>query len=349
MLQRLYVHNFRCLENFELNLKDLPSSLLIGKNGSGKSTVGNVLEIFQKIGRGTNRVSELVQRKDFAQGRTETPIRFELEVLLDGKLFKYVLALEIPEDFKEARILKEEAIVDGESIFIRENSELSYLHVDVYENAEERTLNVDWNLASLPIISFLPLLPLRDWLDQMIILAPIPCLMNGESQGGTLSPERDGSNFGDWFLEVLTQFPRAYTYIDDYLKLIMPDIEEFQNNPTGKDTKELIVKFQREKDNLNVSFEDLSDGEKCFFLCALIIAANKSYGPLFCFWDEPDNYLGLSEVGHFIVALRRAFSTENGGQFTATSHNPEAIRKFSVIILISFIEKVTWNQHESNC
>lgn len=49
MLQRLYVHNFRCLENFELNLKEMSSALLIGKNGSGKSTLSRVLEVFQSI------------------------------------------------------------------------------------------------------------------------------------------------------------------------------------------------------------------------------------------------------------------------------------------------------------
>jgi predicted ATPase len=48
---------------------------------------------------------------------------------------------------------------------------------------------------------------------------------------------------------------------------------------------------------------------------------------LLCFWDEPDNYLALSEVGHFVLALRSAF--QSGGQFIATSHNPEAIRRFS--------------------
>jgi hypothetical protein len=32
-------------------------------------------------------------------------------------------------------------------------------------------------------------------------------------------------------------------------------------------------------------------------------------------------------VGHFVLALRKAFQT--GGQFIATSHNPEAIRSFS--------------------
>jgi ABC-type multidrug transport system ATPase subunit len=62
-------------------------------------------------------------------------------------------------------------------------------------------------------------------------------------------------------------------------------------------------------------------------ICALVLAANRAYGPLFCFWDEPDNYLALSEVGHFVLALRKAF--QSGGQFIATSHNPEAIRRFS--------------------
>ncbi len=49
MLQRLYVHNFRCLQNFELNLKGIESALLIGKNGVGKPTILTVLELLQKL------------------------------------------------------------------------------------------------------------------------------------------------------------------------------------------------------------------------------------------------------------------------------------------------------------
>jgi len=45
------------------------------------------------------------------------------------------------------------------------------------------------------------------------------------------------------------------------------------------------------------------------------------------FWDEPDSFLSLSEVGHFITSLRRAFETN--GQILATSHNSEAILTFS--------------------
>ena len=94
MLQRLYVHNFRCLENFELTMKEMSSALLIGKNGTGKSTIATALEVFQSIGRGINRVGQLVKSKDFTRGRYDVPIRLEIEVLLEEKLYKYVLALE---------------------------------------------------------------------------------------------------------------------------------------------------------------------------------------------------------------------------------------------------------------
>ena len=60
MLERLYVHNFRCLENFEFKPGETPSVLLIGKNGTGKSTIRQVLAILQAIGRGEGQVKELL-------------------------------------------------------------------------------------------------------------------------------------------------------------------------------------------------------------------------------------------------------------------------------------------------
>jgi predicted ATPase len=107
----------------------------------------------------------------------------------------------------------------------------------------------------------------------------------------------------------------------------MPDIKDFLNEQIGRNAKSMIVRFEANNTTLSIDFEDLSDGEKCFFLCAVVLAANKYYGPLFCFWDEPDNYLSLSEVGHFVMSLRRSF--KKSGQILITSHNEEAIRKFS--------------------
>ena len=93
MITRLYVHNFRCLENFELPIAGKSSALLIGKNGSGKTTVGLALEILQRIARGTNRVGDLVKPKDLTGARTDVPTRFEIEVELDRRIYSYVIIL----------------------------------------------------------------------------------------------------------------------------------------------------------------------------------------------------------------------------------------------------------------
>ncbi len=122
MIRRLYIHNFRCLENFDLPISGQPSVLLIGKNGAGKTTVGLALEILQKIARGTNRVKDLVKPKDLTRGREAVPMRFELEVDLDAKVYEYVIAFELPEDFKELRVFEEKLAVDGSPVFSDENT-----------------------------------------------------------------------------------------------------------------------------------------------------------------------------------------------------------------------------------
>lgn len=161
----------------------------------------------------------------------------------------------------------------------------------------------------------------------MLVLRPAPGLIEGDSKEETLQPNIQVTDFGAWFSGLLAYAPAAYTRIDQYLKQMMPDLKDIKNPVVGKESRSLVVQFSNQNGTLNVPFEDLSDGEKCFMICAVTLAANDAYGPVLCFWDEPDNYLALSEVGHFVMALRKGF--QSGGQFIATSHNPEAVRRFS--------------------
>jgi hypothetical protein len=232
--------------------------------------------------------------------------------------------LDLPENFKELRVFEEQFLVAGNPIYSRKAAQ-----VTIHNNAQnkEAQFSVDWHLVAMPIISNDSVDIFKNWLSQMIILAPIPSLMTGNSYSETLEPKRDGSDIGEWLSGILGRYPAAYREIDKYLRDIMEDFQDFVNEIIGKDLKSLVVRFEKNKATLNVDFQDLSDGEKCFFLCALVLAANKFYGPIFCFWDEPDNYLSLSEVGHFTTSLQRSF--KNSGQILVTSHNPEAIREFS--------------------
>jgi len=328
VIRRLYIHNYRCLENLDLPISGKSSLLLIGKNGSGKTTVGFALEVLQKVARGANRVGDLVKVKDFARGRTELPMRFEIEVELESKVYAYTLAFELPELFKEPRVLEERLTVNGQPIFTRNIAQVVLARGG---HDKEAKFSIDWHLVALPIVQQYsdrdPISVFKRWLAQMIIIRPVPSQITGNSDKETLWPNRDVTDFGAWFSGLLALAPSAYSEIDKYLKQVMPDLKDIKNPSVGVDSRSLMVQFSTEKGALVLPFEDLSDGEKCFMISALVLATNSAYGSVFCFWDEPDNYLAIQEVGHFTMALRKAF--RGGGQFIATSHNPETIRRFS--------------------
>jgi len=316
------------LENFELPIQGRSSALLVGKNGAGKTTVGFALEILQKIARGTNRVGELVKPKDLTRERLDVPMRLEIEVELEGNSYGYSIAFDFPGNFKELRVFEEKLTVGGKTIYGRE---LAKVHPTKSGQEKEATFFIDWHLVALPIIQQQstkdPVLFFKQWLSRMLILRPMPSLILGNSQEQTLQPDSRVTEIGAWFGGLMSHAPSAYSRVYDYLKQFMPDLEDITNPSVGTDSRSLFIQYSNDKGNLRLPFEDLSDGEKCFIISALVLAANKAYGPLLCFWDEPDNYLAPSEVGHFVVALRKAFLS--GGQFIATSHNTETIRRFS--------------------
>lgn len=328
MISRLYIHNYRCLENFELPISGRSSALLIGKNGSGKTTVGYALELFQRIARGTNRVGELVRPKDLSRGRSDVPMRFEIEANLAGKSYSYGLAFEYPEGFRELRVFQEKLTIDGKNIYTRD---ISTVHLARAGRDQEAIFSIDWHLVALPIIQQQspsdPVNSFKQWLSRMLILRPIPSQILGHSQDESLQPDTRAVEVGAWFTGLMAHAPSSYSRVYGYLKDLISDLDEITNPTVGTDSRSLFVQFSSEQGRMRLPFEDLSDGEKCFFISALVLAANKAYGPIFCFWDEPDNYLAPSEVGHFVMTLRNAF--QSGGQFLATSHNIETIRRFS--------------------
>jgi predicted ATPase len=316
------------LENFELPIADRSSVLLIGKNGSGKTTVGLALEILQKIAGGVNLVDSLVKPKDFSRGRADVPMRFEIEVGLGGQTYEYIIAFDSTPGTKGLQIFEERLVINGNPLFTRQ---LAQVHLPLLIQKDQATFPLDRNVAVLPLMQEPkdkgPLSIFKQWLARSLILRPIPSLISGNSEEETLRPNPQGTDFGAWFSALLASAPAAYGKIDQYLKQVMPDFKEIKNPVIGKDSRSLEVQFSNNLGNVNIPFADLSDGEKCFIICAVVLAANDAYGPLLCFWDEPDNYLALSEVGHFVMDLRKAF--QSGGQFICTSHNDEAIRRFS--------------------
>lgn len=322
MLHRLYIHNYRCFENFELDLRQGTSLLVMGKNGTGKSSIGAVLEIFQKVARSQNRVKDLVTSKDLAWNRSNAPMVLEIEGEVAGSTFRYRIGLEYPESFRELRVTEELLVIDGKERLSRKLAQVSV----------PSNFTVDWHLVALPILrpqsSKDPALIIQDWLSQMIILEPIAPTLLGDSAGDSLFPTRHVDNLGDWFSAMQRRWPHTYGTVSDFLKPLLPNLKFIENRPFGREASSLFCHFEtNDGREYELQFGMLSAGEKCYFIGAVAIAALTAYGPLLCYWDEVDSHLTLSEVGHFVMALRR--EARQGSQLLVTSHNPEAIRKFS--------------------
>ena len=327
MIKRLYIHNFGCLVNFELPLGDQSSSLLIGKNGSGKSTIGCVLEVLRQIGQGNNQIRNLINPRNMTYWLRDQPVRIELETVIDGVQYDYRLALEFPEGFHELRVKSESFSVDGERKFTREIAEIEFPR----PNRDAATMSFDWHLVWLSVAQARsehdPVDIFRKWLSRMLILSPVPRDIHGDSSEETLAPHKDLSNLGDWWNGLIAHSPASYAPIASALRLMLPDMSDIKNPVIAKESRSLEVHFDHGGNKVVLPLRVLSDGEKCMLIWAMVMAANEAYGPLFCFWDEPDNYVAISEIGDFAMDLRKAF--KKGGQFMATSHNSETIRSFS--------------------
>lgn len=331
MLERLYIHNYRCLENFEFMPGPAASVLLIGKNGAGKSTVREVLSIMQAIGLGEGQVKNLVKQSDFTRGRVDTPMRFELTLKLDGKRYHYALALELPPTFRQLRVLQESLSIDDGEVYTRQHAEVQVKRMGFDGGVSQ--FSMDWHIVALTVIqdrgASSLLQPLRDWLSRVVLLSPLPPLMVSETTAEASTLQLNGSNLVDWLSSLLESHPAVYATVIEQLQKVMPDIALFRFEKLGRDSRALMVQFKSGGTSDEQSFDRLSDGEKCFFLSAVLLAANRWAGPIFAFWDEPDNYLATHEVGQFIVELKRCFA-QHGGQWIASSHNAEAVVNFSV-------------------
>jgi len=325
MIRRLYVHNFRCLENFELNLIDRRSVLLIGQNGAGKSTVRRSLEILQAVARGNVQVAALIKPADFNKANNSSSMMFQLEVKVGSRAFTYSLALQLLEDSQATIVQQESLTVDGAPVFTRDGEVLE-LHPTV--NKVPGKIEFAPTVFALPSMHgdsiSSPIFRFKDWLSRVILAAPITRLIEGATIGANLTPNSDMIDLPGFLQGVLSSSPAAYRDIEDYLQEVMPDFIAIKSELTRTRSFYRIA-FESKGRSLELPLDALSDGEKCYLISSLIIAYQASFSGLTCFWDEPDSHIALPEIQHLIMRHRKV---GNGAQFIATSHNPQVIQAF---------------------
>ena len=326
MIKRIKVQNYRCLQQFELKCADVDVMLTLGLNGVGKTTLLKVLSLLQQIASGVSAIPDLFLISDFSFAETKDKImRVELETEREGKRYQYCLALELPERFTRLRVFEEALTCDEERLYGRKVSQ-----VLLGEKAGCGFL-LDWHQFALPMIQDKDgderIANFKKSLMEMVLVSPMPNVMGDTLSGDGGYLKMDASNLAAWISECQLSAPKSYAMIVDRLRDgIFPDLVGYEFAKDNDDSPRRLT-FIFEKTGAGIirsRFGTLSDGEKCEIL-STVIGVKAALGMCdFCYWDEPDNFLAISEVRMMISALRADMAAAKG-QYFFSSHSLQAL------------------------
>jgi predicted ATPase len=325
MLTRLYVDNFRCLVNFELRLDRV--NLLLGENGTGKTTVFEVLHRLQQFLGGSAKVTTAFPVKDLTRWQTIGLQRFEMDLKLEQGAYAYSLLVEHDEDRRKNRIKEEKLLMDGRPLFEFKDGTAQLYHDDFKLGPQ---YPFDWSQSGIGSLQPRPdnkkLTRFRNEVGKFVIAGPCPMLMSSQSQHDEDTLSRWLENFVSWYRHLSQEHQGSMLGLFEELKKVLPGFNSFSLKESGEDTRVLKVLFERPTGRgkpLSYDFSELSDGQRVLIALYALVFGLRDEG-LYLFLDEPDNYVALREIQPLLTAVTDSCG-ESVEQAVFISHHPEII------------------------
>ncbi|NEP43801.1 MAG: AAA family ATPase, partial [Okeania sp. SIO2H7] len=245
MLKRIYINNFKCLVNFELKLDGL--SLFLGANGSGKSTVFEVLIKLQKFILGADlfeedcRVQSLFEKSDLTRWETSLIQNFELDIEGNGGLYKYVLEIEHQGDYKPPRMRTEKLSFGDVTLFEfwikTDDRGIPVGEAQLYNDDPTREGPFlpffDWSRSGVSFVYERPDNQKLTWFKKRManffIVHLNPGLMNSESRQEEKHPNWKMSNYAAWYSYLSQASLGQIIKLTLELQNIIPGFDSLQN------------------------------------------------------------------------------------------------------------------------
>ncbi len=348
MLKRIFASNFRTLVNFSVGLDSL--TLLLGPNGSGKTTIFDVVRLVRDFVRG---------EPVWMNGMTVSPITNELfpestrtrwqnvglqsfEIALDGKdgHGEYVYRLEIEqENFqKRCRVKTERLTYDGRPLFesaMNGNQLTAQLYRD--DGSRGPSQLTDWTRSSLPSIQPRAENQLMTWfksrMDRLIVARFNPAVITGQSDEESPVLAWDASNFVAWFRRMAGLDLELVAKLRPLLEESITGFDGLSLESNGADTKILKAKFrsgasaEARAKPFFCRFDELSDGQRVLLMLYTLL--NTASDDCTICIDEPENFLALREINPWLNMLLDVTQSQRC-QAILISHHPELINSLAV-------------------
>jgi AAA15 family ATPase/GTPase len=309
MLKRLYVHNYKCLVNFEINF-DKDISLFLGANGSGKSTIFEVLTKLRRLIVDEEKVENVFEETDIPRWLKQSNIgntRFELDIKFEDSLYKYLLILDL--ETIPFRIIEETLMLNDKFIFDSKEGEISI------ESNEGIRSGLYRKSKAYFFVSFI-----SDFFITRINPFPLTTFIKKNS----INIYSDFSNYAEWFVSLNEKNRRGVSKLENALRDILPGFDYFHIHSVGQ-FKGLQVEFENKfnkNDSIIYGLHELSEGQKVLIALYTLIYCTPD-NSLICI-DEPENFLALPEIQPWFDALYDQCAERNL-QVILISHHPKII------------------------
>jgi len=324
MIRRLYIDNFKCLVNFELNLQDL--TLLVGPNGVGKTSVLDVVFALRQLLAGTAKVTDLgaFPTSTLTRWQKRNMQVFELDAVLEGIDYRYRLEVEHDPTNRRARVGLERLEMKGAPLFRFQQGEVQ-LYRD--NHSAGPIFGADWSESAMarvpPRNDNTHLSRFLDFIRKVIVCGLYPASFASESSTEDAVLQRDARNFAAWYRHLLLERQDLVPEFTKALQEVIAGFRGIRMEKVGLDTRALMVMFDQQGQRYELRLDEISDGQRA--LVALYSLVRLASGPGYTlFLDEPDNYIALAEIQPWLIELADACGA-NVAQAVLCSHHPELI------------------------
>ncbi len=314
MLKRMYVHNYKCLVNFEINF-DQDISLFLGANGSGKSTVFEVLSKLVRLIVDEEKIGNVFDFVDSPRwlDRETIDIQFELDFEINSSIYKYSLV--VVDYLFEPVIKKERLSHDGSQLIGSENGEIFWF--------DEAPMSFD---STRSVISRYPdySTDFLNYIKALFIVRVNPFSMTSTINKTNNKVKTDLSNFSEWFAYLNEKNRRGVSIFENAMRDVLSEFDFFKIEQAGQ-AKILQVEFKNKsnkKEIISYYFNELSEGQKVLISLYTLIYCTPD-NSVICI-DEPENFLALPEIQPWFDTLYDQCAERNL-QVLLISHHPKII------------------------